>query len=204
MQMSRDPGAERPDAAGPLGAEPRTGGPLDRATRHWEPASDTPDSVAEDVDFVLRTAGVVTALGLLNGRTRFRYTGLYRADPPVLRNLRLYDRENPALNVSGAVCSLDETYCSITAGGAAPFVTGDAPADPRLRGHAALASVLSYAGVPVRMPGGQVWGTLCHFDGRPRLLPEGELAVLEAAAPVFARWLREHEVRQATAAERAG
>lgn len=137
----------------------------------------------------LNAGGVRAALSLLNARTRFRYTGLYRLAPPQLRNVALVDRENPAINVSGAVCDLRETYCSITAGGDAPFEVPDAPVDPRLDAHPARQSVQSYGGVPVRGRRGEVLGTLCHFDGRPRLLPSGELALLEQVAPLFTLFL---------------
>lgn len=147
--------------------------------------------VAAAVAARLHAHGASSALELLNARTRFRFTGVYRAEPPLLRNIFLVDRENPAINVSGAVCPLDETYCAITCAREAAFATRDATHDARLVEHPARDSVISYAGVPLRLPGGRAWGTLCHFDLRPRLLPPTELAVLDAAAPVFVRWLRE-------------
>lgn len=128
------------------------------------------------------------AIGLLNARTRFRYTGVYRAEPPDLQNLCLFDRENPTLNVSGDVHPIEATYCSIVCATGQPFGTPDAPADPRLRGHAALETVLSYVGVPLRRPSGVPWGVLCHWDPRPRLLPPREGEVLTAVSPVIARW----------------
>jgi GAF domain-containing protein len=141
---------------------------------------------------VLTLSGIHGALRFLNARTRFRFTGVYRADPPLLRNLHLFDRENPTLNVSGNVSPLADTYCAITCATDWPFSTPDAPRDARLTGHAALNSVLCYAGVPIRLDGGCVFGTLCHFDVRPRLIPPGELTVLERVAPLVARWLSEH------------
>ncbi|HEX8850473.1 MAG TPA: GAF domain-containing protein [Gemmatimonadaceae bacterium] len=137
----------------------------------------------------LREGGVPAALEMLNARTRFRFTGIYRAEPPLLRNVFLVDRENPTVRVCGAVCPLDETYCAITCAREAAFMTHDATRDARLGDHPARDSVISYAGVPLRLAGGRAWGTLCHFDLRPRLLPRGELVLLEAAAPIFVRWL---------------
>ena len=128
---------------------------------------------------------VVDVLAALNARTRFRFTGLYRVEPPILRNLVLFDRENPQLRAGGVCCALDDTYCALVASGGAPFTTADAPNDPRLTAHAARTSVLSYVGVPVRGPSGRVEGTLCHFDARPRLAPAGEMAVLEAVAALL-------------------
>lgn len=99
------------------------------------------------------------ALGYLNDRTRYRFTGLYRADAPLLRNVGLFDRENPDLDASGAVTNLDETYS------------------------------LCHAGVSIRLANGRSWGTLCHFDLRPRLLSADEVRALQTVAPVVTAWL---------------
>lgn len=132
------------------------------------------------------------ALRFLNGRTRYRYTGLYHAEPPVLRNVHLFDRENPTLNVSGELKPLHETYCAITRETDSAFRTPDALVDARLVAHPARESILSYCGVPLHLGDGPPWGSLCHFDVRPRLLSTQELQVLEGVAPLFARWLAEH------------
>ncbi|HET7189305.1 MAG TPA: GAF domain-containing protein [Gemmatimonadaceae bacterium] len=146
---------------------------------------DTPASATDTASrcaSILASGGPVDALRFLNARTRFRFTGIYRADPPVLRNVWLFDRENPTLNVSGEVCPLEETYCAIVAGSQQPLRTADARRDARLTSHAAREHVISYCGVPIRRDDGLVWGTLCHFDVRPRLLARSEIEVLEAVA----------------------
>lgn len=147
--------------------------------------------IAAEVETLLGRSGASAALGFLNARTRFRFTGVYHVEPPLLRNVHLYDRENPTLNLSGEASRLDETYCSITHRTGAPFATPDASNDPGLRAYAARASVLSYCGVPIGLDDGRPWGTLCHFDVRPRLLSSEELAVLAAVARVFGRLLSE-------------
>lgn len=167
----------------PPDAAPRRDAGTDGAT-----ATRAVDALAHDVERALEERGLTAAMALLNGRTRFRYTGVYRADPPRLRNICLFDRENPGLNVSGATTPLETTYCSITCATDAPFSTPDAGADERLAMHPARESVISYGGVPLRFPGGRAWGTLCHFDVRPRLLPPQELKALELVAPLLARW----------------
>ena len=138
---------------------------------------------------VLSSDGVLAALQLLNRRTRFRFTGLYRVEPLLLRNIHLFDRENPNLNVSGTVSPLTVGYCGIACATAAPFVTSDAREDHRLESHPARESMISYCGVPIRSRSGIPWGTLCHFDLRPRLAPPGEATHLETVAPIFAAWL---------------
>lgn len=129
------------------------------------------------------------ALSALNSRTRFRFTGLYRVEPPSLRNEYLFDRENPSLSLGGEVTPLSNTYCGIVAATKQPFVADDAPHDARLVAHPARESVVSYAGVPVRTADGRIFGTLCHFDLRPRILPPDELAILEAVSTVLSGWL---------------
>jgi GAF domain-containing protein len=87
------------------------------------------------------------------------------------------------------VTKFDETYCSITCATEKPFTTTDAAQDARLETHAARDCILCYAGVPIRLEGGRLWGTLCHFDLRPRLLKAEELRSLETVAPVVSGWL---------------
>ena len=152
---------------------------------------DVLDPVAH-VTALLAHARIDDALRFLNGRTRFRFTGIFEVDPPALRNIRLIDRENPGVNVSGAVATVDVGYCGIACSTGAPFVTANAGKDSRLRTHPARSSMMSYAGVPLRLASGVVWGTLCHYDVRPRLLPPSELSLLEAAAPRVAGWVAQH------------
>jgi GAF domain-containing protein len=150
-----------------------------------EPLGDVIDAVED----MLAAEGVHAALRLLNARAPHRFTGVYRLEPPILRNVRLFDSENPALEV-GASAPLHETYCSITGHTTAPFNTADAGADARLREHPARQSTLSYCGVPLRDEEGRAVGTLCHFDVVPRPVPESEIPVLEAVAPSILSALR--------------
>lgn len=137
----------------------------------------------------LQKHGVIGALALLNERTRFRFTGLYRAVPPSLYNVALFDRENPALSLSGSVCALEDSYCALVCASGNPIAIDDSRDDSRVAHHPKRDAILSYTGVPVREPGGHVLGSLCHFDGRPRLLPATELAFLASVAPLLAGWL---------------
>jgi hypothetical protein len=143
--------------------------------------------VIEALERTLPRAGIHAALGLLNARTEHRFTGVYGLEPPMLRNVRLYDRENPALQI-GADAPLNETYCSITGSTAGPFTTQDTRRDARLTSHPARETTLAYCGVPLLDDTGTAVGTLCHFDLVPR--PAREVDVLEAAAPLLLRALR--------------
>jgi GAF domain-containing protein len=148
----------------------------------------TLDALARCVSLLLEHEGLRAALAFLNARTRHRFTGVYRFDPPLLRSVSLFDRENPTLRLGGDT-PMRETYCSLVGEAAAPFSTADAGRDARLVEHPARATVIAYCGVPLRGGDGACFGTLCHFDLRPRLAPSGELALLQVVAPIVARFV---------------
>lgn len=129
--------------------------------------------------------GLRDALAYLNSRTRHRYTGVYRFAPPMLRNVALFDRENPSLT-TGCDVPMEETYCSIVGARTAPYAMEDARNEEDLVMHPARLSVVSYCGVPLFGDDGTCIGTLCHFDDRPRLIPFDELPLLMEAARAVA------------------
>ena len=151
-----------------------------------------PDAITasvSDCHRCLRETGIIGALRFLNERTRYRYTGLYRVEPPMLRNLHLFDRENPTLNVSGERTPLHETFCGVVWSSKDALVITDALADTRFVAHPARERVLSYSGIPVRAKGEVAWGSLCHFDVRPRLHSAHESRIMEGVARLIAQWL---------------
>lgn len=157
-----------------------------RGPQRMPTSVDSAEVIARDCESIMEEAGPIAVLRFLNARTRFRFSGIYRADPPLLRNLFMFDRENPTLNVSGEVSRLDETYCALVCGDERPFATESSAMDLRLVHHAARERVRSYCGVPLRSGSGRVWGTLCHHDVRPRLLSRAEISVLECVAAALA------------------
>ena len=174
----------QPPVADRVIAVPPAGAPSVRSTR---PDDETLTLLTAECERLLAERGMHAALQFLNGRTRHRFTGVYRSDPPVLRSIALFDRENPTLHLSGDINPLRETYCSITAGTGEPFATPDAARDHRLTEHPARGTVLSYCGVPLLLDDGRPYGTLCHFDLRPRIVPAGEVPLLVRVAPLIFR-----------------
>jgi len=78
---------------------------------------------------------------------------------------------------------LSHSFCQHVVANAAPLVIEDARVDPVLRTNLAIADldVVAYAGFPIVAPSGDVLGSLCAIDSRPRAW---ELPQLEALADI--------------------
>ena len=148
------------------------------------------ETLVRDCLTTLTESGPHALLARLNARTGYRFTAIYRIEGPLLRNVALFDRENPARRVGSDIDRLADTCCEIATETWRPFPTGDACADPRLgTRHAGLSSVQPYQGAPIFTLNRRVWGTLCHFDLRARLMSHAEVEVLAwvaSALPVEA------------------
>ncbi|UOQ74032.1 hypothetical protein [Hymenobacter cellulosilyticus] len=111
---------------------------------------------------VLQRQGVHAALRYLNNRTPHQYTGIFRFDGDMLRNVALFDRFQPALE-KGGDAPMGETYCSLVGRQQAPLEIADATTDSRAKGIINT-PVISYCGVLIRDTQGRAFGTLCHYD----------------------------------------
>ncbi len=139
------------------------------------------DPLQEELRSRLRSGGVGDVLEYLNARTQHRFTGLYRFDGAVLRNVALFDREEQQSR-RGADSPLCETYCSIVGETQKSVAITDANADPRAANNPGRQSVLSYCGALVRATDGTPIGTLCSFDPAPQPVMDGHIALLEVTA----------------------
>jgi len=78
-----------------------------------------------------------------------------------------------------------EAFCNRTIQSSGPFVVTDATQDPVYRDNPLVIdkpSVRFYAGQPLAAPGGQLVGTLCILDDKPRQVTTQELALLRDLA----------------------
>ena len=123
-------------------------------------------------------------LPYLNSLTQHRFTGIYRFEPGWVVSVALFDRENPSLRIGDDV-KMKESYCWLTGLGGASYAIEDACTDARLAGHAARESVRSYIAVLLRDIRGAPWGTLCHFDFKPRAAAPGTRERLEIFRPLI-------------------
>jgi PAS domain S-box-containing protein len=139
------------------------------------------DPVQEELLNRLRSGGVGDVLEYLNSHTQHRFTGLYRFDGSVLRNVALFDREQ-GQSQRGADSPLCDTYCAIVGETQSSVVITDATIDPRTANSVERKSVLSYCGALVRAVDGAPIGTLCSFDPAPQPVMDDEIALLEVTA----------------------
>ena len=138
---------------------------------------------------LLAAQGVHEGLRFLNSRTPHRFTGIYRFDPPTLRNVHLVDSYTVECT-KGDDVPMTETFCSVVGEGERTFTTENSLADERLTTHPARETVLSYCGVLLRDAAGRPFGSLCHFDVVPCDVPIAEIPLMEAAAASLMRALR--------------
>lgn len=147
-----------------------------------------PTEAAEIFGQVLFERGLFAALGYLNSTAEYRFTGIYRFEADWVRSVLLFDRGNPHLRM-GADVPMKASYCMLTGLAEAPYCIEDAQYDLRLLQHPARDSVLSYVAVHLLDLKGCSWGTLCHFDFRPRGVVDEIVQVLEAVRPDVQRAL---------------
>ncbi|MDB5868107.1 MAG: guanylate cyclase [Polaromonas sp.] len=131
--------------------------------------------------------GLYGALHYLNERISYRYTAIYRLDGNMMRNIFLYDRkgENPT---TMAPMPLGNTLCQFALADNG-FNTSNSVEDERLAGHPARGIINSYFGLPLFIEPGRVYGTLCHFDFDPKVIPDSEVPLLKAVSGVLIDFL---------------
>lgn len=81
------------------------------------------------------------------------------------------------------------SYCVFVRDSGAQFETQDSLHDDRVRNHPKRQVVQSYCGVPLLDFDGKMFGTICHFDLRPRGIADDNVELMEA----MARLLKERE-----------
>jgi PAS domain S-box-containing protein len=79
---------------------------------------------------------------------------------------------------------LSHSFCQHVVATGGPLAIEDARRDPLVCDNPAIVDldVVAYLGVPLRTPDGQVIGSFCVIDGRPRAWSEEDMEVLQAVA----------------------
>lgn len=134
---------------------------------------------ATEFERLLRSEGLWEALRFLNVQTPYRFTGVYRYDGAMLRNVRLFDQNDPDVKHGDDFPMLDAP-CARVGDHGGQLVVVDFATDQRfLR---SFAPIVSYCGALIRNPDGSGLGTVCHFDIKPCQASATHVALLERIA----------------------
>jgi hypothetical protein len=131
----------------------------------------------------LTEGGVLAALALLNHRTAYRFTAVYRLVGSVLRAQHAHDR-TCEYRTWLSVVPIERSFCqyAIDSG---EFMTSGASHDSRFANKPYAGMVESYYGQLLRYPDGRPYGTFIHFDMESRDIAAEEIAFLREAVPLF-------------------
>ena len=131
--------------------------------------------------------GVRSALGLLNDRTSYRFTAIYKLVGSVLRAQYAYDRTSE-YRTWLMVVPLERSFCqyAIESG---EFMTSSVSEDPRLANRPYAGMVEAYYGQLLVCPDGTPYGTFIHFDLESRSIAADEIDFLRETVPLFMKQL---------------
>jgi hypothetical protein len=136
----------------------------------------------------LATHGIHPALAMLNGRTQYRYTAIYKLSGGALRAEHVFDRASEYRTWLKAV-PLEKSFCQhvIEQG---EFATSHVSKDKSLISYRPYVGLVeSYYGRLLRRHSGTPYGTFIHFDLEPRSIDAEEVELLKEVTPYFLDYL---------------
>jgi GAF domain-containing protein len=145
-------------------------------------------NIAAELERCLVDDGLRGALAYLNRRVPHRFTALHIRDFDVLKNVYVYDRDDPAAKPFMNL-PVYETFCALVLANGQPLVINHAEMDPEATQPVHNAVARSYCGVPLHRPDGSIFGTLCHYDFDSGEIGTAELAILSTASQILSATL---------------
>jgi hypothetical protein len=142
---------------------------------------------AAAVRSLLASRGVAPALALLNDRTPFRFTAIYKLNGAVMHAAHTFDRQSE-YRTWLKVVPLGKGFCQYALEHG-EFVTSHASEDQRLANRPYGCMVESYYGRLLTGKNGAPYGTFIHFDLEPRHIASEEVGLLREVIPLFANYL---------------
>jgi hypothetical protein len=143
----------------------------------------TPSTEVATFRQLLAEVGLPAALRFLNSRTPHRFTGVYRYDGDMLRNIALADKQNAAATI-GSDVRLSDAYCDYMTDDVDSMEFSDVRSDGRYPPKPGN-PVTAYCGVLIRDAAGRPFGTLCHYDPRPCQPRTSDVPLLRELATVI-------------------
>ena len=139
---------------------------------------------ADSFNEVLLVGGLGAALDFLNTRTDYRFTFIYKSEPPFARRVLVHDRESLYIS-SRDLVPVTQTFFEFMLGERA-FATADGVLDERSCRHPARTHFRGFCGIQLLYPDGRHYGWLAHASPGAAPVPAHETAFLHhAAAPLL-------------------
>ena len=131
--------------------------------------------------------GIRRVLELLNARTPYRFTAIYKLEGSVLRAQHAYDRACE-YRTWLMVVPLERSFCqyAIESG---EFMTSCVSKDTRLANRPFAGMVEAYYGQLLVRPNGTPYGTFIHFDLDSRSIATEEVEFLRKTVPLLMKRL---------------
>ncbi len=136
----------------------------------------------------LRVQGMESSLDFLNQRVPHRFTAIFQLNTDHLAVVRLVDKLNDASTTLASPVPFTDSFCELVLRDGA-VMTSNSVADKRFDGKFSQGTVISYVGLPLVKPGGELFGSLCHLDYRENSIDEDEFVFLQHIAAVVSRYL---------------
>jgi len=150
-------------------------------------SSSSPSSAfAAEIDSfkeVLLVGGLEASLDFLNTRTDYRFTFIYKSEPPHARRVMVHDRELLYIP-SRDLVPIAQTFFEFMLTEPV-FATADGVADERSCLHPARTHFRGFCGIQLLYADGRHFGWLAHASPGPVLVPAGEIDFLHLVAPVL-------------------
>lgn len=134
------------------------------------------DSFAE----ALLVGGLGAALDFLNTRTDYRFTFIYKSEPPFARRVLVHDRESLYISSRDPV-PVTQTFFEFMLTEPV-FVTADGLLDERSCQHPARTHFRGFCGIQLLHADGRLYGWLAHASPGALAVPDHEAGFLQLVA----------------------
>ena len=142
----------------------------------------------QELENILDEKGMRSALEFLNQRVSHRFTAVYHLDKDALEIVELIDKLDDATTAPPSRVSFSQSFCEIAAQEGS-LVTSDSAHDKKLDSRPNQGVLSSYVGLPLMLPGGVLFGTLCHYGYDEQMISDDEFVFLQNAAGVLPKYL---------------
>ncbi len=149
-----------------------------------------PAALSPEIDAfhaVLGKDGLAAALGFLNARSPYRFTFIYKSEPPLARRILVHDRETLHA-VSRELVPISQTYFEFMRT-APTFATRDGLLDELGRLEPGSRPFRGFCGIQLLHADGRHYGWLAHANPGFAVVPHHEIEFLRRVAVSLMRSL---------------